>query len=83
MAFLEKQWEDKVHHGKYSKKAKDANVDYHKTNQWLKRSRLKAETEGLIISSQHQSIATSSYHARIIKYNTNQMCRMCNKYEDK
>ena len=52
------------------------------TNQWLKSSGLKVKTEGLIIAAQDKSLATRSYHARIIKDNTNPMCRMCNKYEE-
>ena len=55
---LEKQWEDKALHGKYSKTVKDADIDHHKTNQWLKNIGLKAETEGLIIAVQDQSLAT-------------------------
>ena len=70
--FLEKQWEKKALHGKYPKREKDADVDCHKTNQWLKSSGLKVETEGLIIAA---------YHTKITKDNTNPMCRMCNKYE--
>ena len=80
--FLEKQWEDKAIHGKYLNRVKDADVDCHKTNWWLKSSGLKAETEGLITAAQDQSLATISYHARIIKDNTSPMCRMCNKYEE-
>ena len=80
--FLEKQWGDKALHGKYPKRVKDADVDYHKINQWLKSSGLRVETEGLIIAAQDQSLATRSYHARIIKENTNPMCRMCTKYEE-
>ena len=69
-------------HGKYPKRVKDADVDHHKTNQCLKSSGLKVETEGLIIAAQDQSLATRSYHARIIKDNTKPMCRMCNEYEE-
>ena len=78
---LGKQWEDKALHGKYPKRVKDADVDCHKTNQWLRSSGMKAETGRLITAAQDQSLAIRSYHARI-KDNTNHMCRMCKKYEE-
>ena len=79
---LSKQWEEKVLHGKYPKRTKEADVDQNKTNQWLRSTGLKAETEGLIIAAQDQSLATRSYHARIIKDGTDPMCRICNRYEE-
>ena len=78
---LAKQWEDKALHGRYPKRIKEADVDHHKTNQWLKSSGLKAETEGFIIAAQDQNLATRSYHASIIKDGTISLCRMCNKYD--
>ena len=41
---LTKQWENKALHGRFPKRIKEADVDHHKTNQWLKSSGLKAET---------------------------------------
>ena len=46
-------------------KTKEADVDQNKTNQWLRSTGLKTETEGLINASKDQSLATGSYHARI------------------
>ena len=70
---LTKQWEDKALHGRYPKRIKDADVDHHKTNQWLKSSGLKSETEGFIIgAAQDQSLATRLFHASIIKDGTMQ-----------
>ena len=43
---------------------------------------LKAETEGLIIAEQDQSLATRSYYAKIIKDGTDPMCKICNRYEE-
>ena len=45
-------WEEKALHGKYPKRAKEADVDQIMTHKWLKRSGLKAETEGFIIAAQ-------------------------------
>ena len=69
-------------HGKYPKRTKDADVDEVKTNKWLKSIGLKAETEGLIIAAQDQSLATRSYHHRIMKDGTDPQCRICGKYEE-
>ena len=52
------------------------------TNQWLRSAGLKAETESLIIAAQDQSLATRSYHHRIIKDGTDPQCRLCGKYEE-
>ena len=79
---LTKQWEDKTLHGRHPKRIKEADVDHHKTNQWLKSSGLKSETEGFIIATQDQSLATRLYHASIIKDGTSPLCRMCNKYDE-
>ena len=79
---LPKQWEEKALHGKYPKRTKEADVDQNKTNQWLRSTGLKAETEGLIIAAQDQSLATRSYHATIIKDGTQPTCRICNSYEE-
>ena len=61
---------------------KDADVDLHRTNQWLTSGGLKAETEGLITAAQDQSLATRLYHSNIIKDGTNPLCRMCGKFDE-
>jgi hypothetical protein len=64
-------------HGKYPKSIKDGDVDQVKTNKWLKAHQLKVETEGLIIAAQDHSLATRSYHHRIIKDCRDPQCRIC------
>ena len=54
----------------------------HRTNKWLTSVGLKAETEGLIIAAQDQSLATRLYHSNIIKHGTNPLCRMCGKLDE-
>ena len=61
---------------------KDADVDLQRTNQRLTSTGLKAETEGLIIAAQDQSLATRLYHSNIIKDGTNPLCRMCGKFDE-
>ena len=50
------------------------------TNGLLSSTELKAETEGLIIAEQDQSLAPRSCNARIIKGDTDPVCRIYNKY---
>lgn len=47
---------------KYPKRLKDTDVDQQETNQWLRGTGLKGETEGLMIEVQDLSLATRSYH---------------------
>ena len=47
-------------------------MDIVKTNQWLKRAGLKAETEGLIIAAQDLSLPTRNYQANIFLKNPDQ-----------
>ena len=61
---MHKAWEEKAKLGKYPKRIKDADVDQVNINKWLKTHGLKAETEGLIIAAQDQSLTIRSYHQR-------------------
>ena len=57
-------------------------MDFKQTNNWLKGTGLKAETEGLIIAAQEQSLATGLYHHKIIKDGTSPLCRLCSRYDE-
>ena len=52
-------------HGKYPKRWNE--VGQQKTNQWLRSTALKAETEGLIIAAQDMCLVSCSYHHCIVK----------------
>ena len=70
-------------HGRYPKRKREADVDDYKTNQWLRSTGLKAETEGLvIIAAKGQSLPTKSYFARIVKDDTSPLYRICHKHEE-
>ena len=56
--------------------------DFKQTNNWLKGTGLKADTEGLIIEAQDQSLATRLYHHKVIKDGTSSLCRLCNRYDE-
>ena len=70
-------------HGRYPKRKREADVDDYKTNQWLRSTGLKAETEGLvIIAAKGQSLPTKSYFARIVKDDTSPLYRIYHKHEE-
>ena len=69
-------------HGRYPSRIKEADVDIIATNQWLKSSGLKAETEGLIIAAQDQTLPTKAYHHHIIKDDTDPQCCIYNNYQE-
>ena len=77
-----KQCEEKGLHGRYPKRTREADVDDYKTNQWLRSTGLIAQTEGLIIAAQNQSLPTKSNFARIVKDSTSPLCRICHKHEE-
>ena len=69
-------------HGQYPTRVNKSDVETEQTHKWLKSPGLKGETEGLIIPAQDQSLATRSYHNKIIKDGTDPKCRMCNEFEE-
>ncbi|KAJ8024707.1 hypothetical protein HOLleu_34687 [Holothuria leucospilota] len=60
----------------------DPDVDTWQTNQWLRSAGLKAETGGLIVAAQDQSLATRAYLHRKVKDGTNPLCRLCGQYKE-
>lgn len=63
---LHETWTNKPLHGVYCNRMDDPDVDTCQTNQWLRSAGLKAETEGLIVAAQDQSLATRAYLHRIV-----------------
>ena len=74
---LQRTWEKKPLHGKFYKRASDADISKDDTFGWLKSSTLKAETEGFILAAQDQSLKTKNYQANIMKTTTDSRCRYC------
>ena len=60
-----KRWEEKELNGRYHERIRESDVDDYKTNQCLRSTGLKAETEGLIFAAQDQR--TGDDHTEIIK----------------
>ena len=79
---IKQKWESKAMHGQYPSRIKEADVDFKQTNNWLKGTGLKAETEGLIRAAQDQSLATRLYHHKMNKDGTSPLCRLCKRYDE-
>ena len=77
-----KQWEGKELHGRYPERIRKADVNDYETNQRLRSTGLKAETGGLIIVAQDQSLPTKSYFERIVKDGTSPLCRICHNHKE-
>lgn len=65
-----------------NQKQLEADMDCILTQKWLTSAELKAETEGLAVAAQHQSLATRSYQLRVLNQDVNPMCRVCNRFEE-
>ena len=50
--------------------------------EWLKRGKLKKETEGLLFAAQDQALRTNSVKSRIDKQDVSPSCRMCGERKD-
>ena len=59
----------------------EADVDCSLTQKWLTSAELKAETEGLPVAAQDQSLATRSCQHRVLNQDVNPICRVCNRFE--
>ena len=59
---IESKWKQKLLHGQYALRSKDADIDRTNIHQWLRCSGLKAETEGFVMTAPDQSL-----YARTIK----------------
>ena len=75
-----KQWKDKPLHGQFARQNEDqVNT---KTWLWLKKGKLKKETESLITAAQDQAIRTNYIKTRIDKSQSNSKCRMCHSADE-
>ena len=80
---LRSKWESKTLHGKYPQQVKQADVDQDKTHRWPKEAGLKAETEGLIIAPQDQSLPTRWHQHNILKKaDVDPKCRLWGRFDE-
>ena len=59
------KWEEKQHYGHFKRQTND--ISYEKTRTWLRKGKLKKETESLLIVTQNNAIKTNHIKARIDK----------------
>ena len=79
---LSESWSQKPLHGKYPLRSQQADVDQTATHPWLRRSGLKAETEGFILAAQDQSLFTRNYQANTSRNGASYKCRFCDNYTE-
>ena len=68
---LNTAWKPKPLHGQYPLRSKKGGVDLHDTHQWLRNAGLKAETEGIIVAAQDQSLFTWNFQDNILHNGAN------------
>ena len=75
---VKNKWKDNAMHGKFPKYLGKDHIDMELSFEWMKHTRLKGETQGLITAAQDQALNTRYYSKNIIKQGTTHKCRMCN-----
>ena len=74
---MKDRWKEKAMHDKLPKYLEKDHVDQEMSLQWMKCTRLKGKTEGLITAAQDQALNTRYYSKHIIKQGSTDRCRMC------
>lgn len=74
-----RQWREKVLHGRYPASLEQQNVDKERSLEWLRRGFLYPETEGFIVAIQDEVIRTRNYERNILKNGVEDVCRKCHK----
>ena len=71
------EWKGKSFHGQYVRTIEGKTDE--DTWRWLRNRYLKAETEGMILAAQEQTLRTRAIQAGIDKREVSPLCRMCGK----
>ena len=74
------QFQEKQLHGQFWRNT--AEVTDKKTWKWLKKGRLKKETDGIIMASQDQALRSNSIKKIIDKQNVSAKCKMCGEGDE-
>ena len=75
------KWERKQLYGRF--KRLENNISHQKTWTWLRKGKLKRETESLLIAAQDNAIRINHIKARIDKTQQNSKCRLCGDRDEK
>ncbi|EEB19129.1 reverse transcriptase, putative [Pediculus humanus corporis] len=71
------KWEQKKLHGQYLKRINAEDINKKSTHNWLRRGKLKIETEAFITAAQDQALRTHNYEKVILKVRQDDKCRIC------
>ncbi|XP_063952186.1 uncharacterized protein LOC135153479 [Lytechinus pictus] len=74
------EWKEKVMHGQHLRQTEEFAGP--ESWQWLKRGRLKKETESMLVAAQDQAIRTNYRRAKVEKEHTSPSCRMCHDKDE-
>ena len=74
------KWEEKQLYGHFKRQTNE--VSYKKTRTWLRKEKLKRETESLLIAAQNSAIRTNFVKAKIDETQQNNKCRLCSDREE-
>ena len=74
---VKEKWKSKTTHSKVPPQLGKECVDVELSFKWMKHSRIKAETGGLITVAQYQALNTRYYSKHITKEDATDRCRMC------
>ena len=69
------KWEEKQLYGRFKRLIN--NISHQKTWTWLRKGKLKSETESLLIAAQNNAIRTNHIKTIIDKTQQNNKCRLC------
>lgn len=77
---LKKSWRDKPLHGQYLKRMDKVQINKDQSFMWLKRGRMKPESEALVIAAQDQALRTRHYDKAVLKISQDDKCRICQEH---
>ena len=74
---LKDSWKGKRLHGQFLHRVENSNISKDHSHMWLKRGKMKPETEALITAAQDQALRTHHYEKCILKTTQDDRCRLC------
>ena len=75
-----RNYKEKALHGQFYRKTEEDRDE--SSWDWLKRGKLKKETEGMLMAAQDQALRTNAIKSRVDKADVSPMCRLCGEREE-